>query len=148
MDLGNGDPYELLKKRGIPTTLSDEERAAADAYGLVAKAEGKTYQTYIKENTATGEKYAGRTSGTGTPLENIAKRDKNHHMNSKGYEKAILDKSSTNKAAIRGREQELIDQLGGAKSEGGTSGNAIRGISKNNPKLELYMREAEKEFGK
>ena len=148
LDLGNGDPYELLKKRGIPTTLSDEERAAADAYGLVAKAEGKTYQTYIKENTATGEKYAGRTSGTGTPLENIAKRDKNHHMNSKGYEKAILDKSSTNKAAIRGREQELIDQLGGAKSEGGTSGNAIRGISKNNPKLELYMREAEKEFGK
>ena len=37
LDLGNGDPYELLKKRGIPTTLSDEERAAADAYGLVAK---------------------------------------------------------------------------------------------------------------
>lgn len=148
LDLGNSDPYELLKKRGIPTILSDEERAASDAYGLVAKAEGKTYQTYIKENTATGEKYAGRTSGTGTPLENIAKRDKNHHMNSKGYEKAILDKSSTNKAAIREREQELIDQLGGAKSEGGTSENAIRGISKNNPKLELYMREAEKEFGK
>ena len=39
LDLGNGDPYELLKKRGIPTTLSDEERAAADAYGLVAKAD-------------------------------------------------------------------------------------------------------------
>lgn len=37
LDLGNGDPYELLKKRGIPTTLSDEERVAADAYGLVAK---------------------------------------------------------------------------------------------------------------
>ena len=39
LDLGNGDPYELLKKRGIPTTLSDEERTAADAYGLVAKAD-------------------------------------------------------------------------------------------------------------
>ena len=39
LDLGNGNPYELLKKRGILTTLSDEERAAADAYGLVAKAD-------------------------------------------------------------------------------------------------------------
>lgn len=37
LDIGNGDPYELLKKHGIEPTLSEEERAAADAYGLVAK---------------------------------------------------------------------------------------------------------------
>lgn len=38
--------------------------------------------------------------------------------------------------AIRGREQQLIDMHGGAKSQGGTSGNAINGISPNNPKAE------------
>src|SRR5262249_25103694 len=32
-----------------------------------ASASGKTYQTYIKVNSDTGEIYAGRTSGTGTP---------------------------------------------------------------------------------
>ena len=42
LDIGNGDPYELLKKHGIEPTLSEEERAAADAYGLIAKAEEKT----------------------------------------------------------------------------------------------------------
>ncbi len=36
------------------------------------------------------------------------------------------------KDAIRGREQLLIEQNGGAKSEGGTSGNKINGISPNN----------------
>ena len=68
-------------------------------------------------------------------------------MNDKGFGKAELDKSSTNKDAIRGREQQLIDKYGHAKSEGGTSGNAIRGVSKSNPKLEYYLDEANKEFG-
>ena len=34
---GKIDPYKLLEERGIPTTLSADERAAADAYDLVAK---------------------------------------------------------------------------------------------------------------
>ena len=40
-------------------------------------------------------------------------------MNKKGFGPAVLDKSSKNKNAIRGREQQLIDMHGGAKSMGG-----------------------------
>jgi hypothetical protein len=43
----------------------------------------------------------------------------------KGFDAPVLDKSSENADAIRGREQQLIDAHGGAKSAGGTSGNAI-----------------------
>ncbi|MBT5470160.1 MAG: RHS repeat-associated core domain-containing protein, partial [Nitrospina sp.] len=107
----------------------------------------KTYQTYTKTNPKTGEPYTGRTSGTGTPFQNVAKRDSNHAMNKKGFLPAKLDKSSTNKDAIRGREQQLIEKNGGAKSKGGTSGNAINGISPKNKKKAKYMEEAKNEFG-
>ena len=92
----------------------------------------KTYQTYTKEpkNSADGV-YSGKTSGTGTPRENVAKRDKNHHMN-ETHGRAKLDQSSSNKDAIRGREQRNIKKNGGAKSQGGTSGNKINGVSADN----------------
>jgi hypothetical protein len=45
----------------------------------------KTYQTYTKKNEVTGEIYSGRTSSKVTPYENIAARDKKHHMNEKGF---------------------------------------------------------------
>ena len=51
-------------------------------------------------------------------------------MVSLGFGPAEVDKASTNKDAIRGREQQLIEKNGGAKSQGGTSGNAINGVSK------------------
>jgi|GEM_PF-511555 len=111
---------------------------------------GKTYQTYTKENPKTGEVYTGRTSGTGTHAQNVAKRDgKTHHMNDKdkGFGPAQLDKSSPKKDAIRGREQQMIESQGGAKSKGGTSGNAINGVSPTNKKREQYLDEAKKAFG-
>ena len=108
----------------------------------------KTYQTYIKTNPTTGEVYSGRTSGTGTPAENVRQRDSHHHMNDKGFGPAVLDKSSTNYDAIRGREQMLIDFYGGAKSTGGNSGNAINGIGNKNRKKDTYLNVAEGEFGK
>lgn len=40
----------------------------------------------------------------------------------------------------------MIVQNGGAKSQGGTSGNAINGISDKNPKKDQYMDAAKKEF--
>ncbi len=108
---------------------------------------GKTYQTYTKKHPETGEVYSGRASGTGTPQQNIKKRDSGHHMNAEGYGPAQLDKSSPNPDAIRGREQQLIDANGGAKSQGGTSGNQINGISpRNKQKREKYLDAAEKEF--
>ncbi|MHB8254361.1 MAG: RHS repeat-associated core domain-containing protein [Acidiferrobacter sp.] len=110
--------------------------------------DGLTYQTYTKTNPDTGEVYSGRTSGDSSPEANIARRDASHHMNNKGYGPAQLDKSSTNAAAIRGREQQLIESNGGAKSMGGTSGNAINSISPTNPNKEFYMTQAKKELGR
>lgn len=107
----------------------------------------KTYQTYTKTNPTTGEVYSGRTSGYGSPAENVRNRDRNHHMNDKGFGPAELDKSSNSYESIRGREQDLIDYYGGAKSTGGTSGNAINGISDKNPKKDLYISSSRDEFG-
>ena len=107
----------------------------------------KTYQTYTKVNIATGQVYSGRTSGYSSAVDNVAKRDAYHHMNSRGYGTAVLDKSSSSAEAIRGREQMLINSYGGAQSTGGTSGNAINGISANNPKGSIYMDAARGEFG-
>ena len=106
----------------------------------------KTFQTYTKKNPVTGEVYSGRTSGIGTPAENVRKRDANHHMNDKGFGPAVLDKTSDNYEAIRGREQILIDNYGGAQSMGGTSGNAINGIGPNNKKKDIYINAAKGEF--
>ncbi|RMZ60048.1 hypothetical protein D1632_10680 [Chryseobacterium nematophagum] len=68
-------------------------------------------------------------------------------MNKQGYGPARLDKSSTNKAAIRGREQNMINRNGGAKSTGGKSGNSINRVSQKNSKLQHYINEAKKIFG-
>ena len=109
---------------------------------------GRTYQTYTKTNPQTGEVYSGRTSGNGAPLDNIANRDARHHMNDKGLGSSKLDKSSPDKDAIRGREQQLIEQYGGAKSQGGTSGNSINRIYERNPNRQKYLNATEKEFGR
>jgi hypothetical protein len=118
-----------------------------DAEGVSASGGSKTFQTYTKPNAETGEVYSGRTSGRDTPEQNVAKRDSGHHMNEKGFGPAKLDKSSSNSDAIRGREQQLIEKNGGAKSQGGTSGNAINGVSPKNLKATTYKKAAENEFG-
>src|SRR5258708_30656734 len=100
------------------------------------------------ENSKTGKVYSGKTSGTKTAEQNVAARDANHHMNEKGFGEAQLDKSSTSADAIRGREQQLIQESGSAQSQGGTSGNAINGVSPTNPKADIYKNAAEQEFGK
>ena len=133
---------------GGASSIIKAARAADDVVD-VAKTTSKTqktYQTYTKTNKTTNEVYVGRTSGTGTPYENIKKRDQNHHKNKSGYGPAQLDKSSTNPDAIRGQEQYMIDKNGGAKSIGGTSGNAINGVSPKNPKAQQYENARKKEF--
>ena len=108
----------------------------------------KTYQTYTKPNDTTGKTYSGRTSGTRTPEQNVAARDAQHQVkNAEGYGPAKLDKSSSNPDAIRGQEQLNIKANGGAQSEGGTSGNAINGVSPANPKADQYINAAQSEFG-
>ena len=126
------------------TFLDDRQE---DAMGGPNSALVKTYQTYTKVNTTTGQVYSGRTSGYGSAIDNVAHRDTYHHMNAQGYEPAVLDKSSSSYEAIRGREQMLIDYYGGAQSIGGSSGNAINGIGANNTKGSIYMNAAIGEFG-
>jgi len=60
-------------------------------------------------------------------------------MNAKGFGPAVLDRVSTSQAAIRGREEIMIDIFGGARSRNGTSGNAIAGISLKNPNRGYYL---------
>ena len=115
--------------------------------GDAAKGGEKTYQTYTKTNPKTGEVYSGRTSGTGSPYENVKSRDRDHHKNKEGFGPAELDRSSSNPDAIRGREQELIDLNGGARSQGGTSGNKIDGVSKSNPNAGRYEEARKKLMG-
>ena len=116
--------------------------------GLVKQASTevkKTFQTYIKPplDPKKDAPYSGRTSGTGTPEQNIANRDKNHHKNDT-HGPAVLDKTSSDPEAIRGREQINIINNGGAKSDKGTSGNSINGISIHNRKYEEYIKKGKK----
>ena len=48
---------------------------------------------------------------------------------------------------IRGREQQMIDKYGGAKSQGGKSGNRNNSISEKNPKRDQYICKAINQFG-
>ncbi len=117
------------------------------------------YVTYTKTKTEGGRTvvYSGRASGYGrTPQEVVARRDARHHMNAQGFGRARLDRAVrsggtlddiTARAAIRGREQLLIDHYGGAQSQGGTSGNAINGISPYNPLRGFYINSAVAMFG-
>ncbi len=104
----------------------------------------KTYQTYTKTHPRTNFVYAGRTSGFNSPAQNVRNRDSGHHMNQQGYGPALLDKSSGNKDAIRGREQMLIDYYRGL----GRCGNAINGIANNNPNRARYIAAARNAFGR
>jgi hypothetical protein len=103
----------------------------------------RTFQTYTKANPETGAVYVGRTSGNGSPLENLARRDASHAYNDEGFGPAQLDQSSGSYPAIRGREQQMIDQYRGQ----GNSATKINGISPSSPHRDFYMDGAEAEFG-
>ncbi|MFG2927428.1 RHS repeat-associated core domain-containing protein [Streptomyces achromogenes] len=118
-----------------------------------------TYVTYTKTNPSTGQVYTGRSRGVGTPQQIVSARDSDHHMTEKGFGPAVLDKhvdatlpieqrhSDPAYQAMRGREQQLIDHFGGARSDGGTSGNAIRGVAADNPMLGVFLNAASRKFG-
>ena len=68
-------------------------------------------------------------------------------MNAQGFGKAKLIDTVSTYEAVRGYEQYLIEQNGGAQSMGGTSGNPSNGISPSNPNLNKYMQAFKKETG-
>ncbi len=108
----------------------------------------KTYQTYTRYNPKTGKCYSGRTSGYDDPNTNIKNRAMGQPLlNAEGFLPPVLDRSSDNYSAIRGREQKLIEVNGGAQSSGGSSRNMINGISTWNPRRPFYLNDALVEFG-
>lgn len=137
---GMGEAAGLVKAVvTVGKALSD----ASEASG------GKTYTTYTRTKTD-GTVYSGRTSGTKTPDQQVAARTSQPDHQAKtaeGYGPATVDRNSSNPDAIRGREQQLIEQHGGAQSQGGTSGNKINGVSPNNPNAANYKAACTKEFG-
>jgi hypothetical protein len=68
-------------------------------------------------------------------------------MTEKGFGPAVLDKTTQKYAAIRGREQQLINFHGGAQKSGGTSGNSYNRVSNRNILKPFYMSQATSEFG-
>jgi hypothetical protein len=83
-------------------------------------------------------------------------------MTAAGYGPAVLDRSTTATLpysrrrydpayqAIRGREQQMIDHYGGSRSDrrpGSRSGNAIRGVARDNPRGRIYHAAATVMFG-
>ncbi|MDP2194349.1 MAG: hypothetical protein Q8K36_07470 [Alphaproteobacteria bacterium] len=117
--------------------------------------EKKIHIVYGKPGPNDAPDYIGRTQGevpdegyTETHIDKILEaRDRNHHMNARGFGLPYPKAVSENPHAVRGLEQQEIDKQGGAQSQGGTSSNAINGISAKNPKREAYLKAAEQEFG-
>ena len=135
---GNPNP-EAIAAGSVERAALGSERVS----GGVGSAAERTFQTYVKRNGNTGQVYSGRTSGMGTPLENLARRDTGHEWNGRGFGPAELDKSSSSYDAIRGREQLLQDyhrRLGLAPDQ-------INGISPRNVKADDYIKAALDEFG-
>jgi hypothetical protein len=124
---------------------------------------GRIYVTYTKLHQMTHRYYAGRTSmvvDLDEPLRvqaalAVLLRDGNHHLDENAEpEGAVFDLAQTDRFdvgtavdysqryddvaywRIRGREQQLIDFLGGARSDTGEpyrTENAVRGVAKENP---------------
>ena len=124
---------------------------------------GRIYVTYTKLNTTTHRYYAGRTSMVIDPTQPleiqaiaaVLLRNRSHRLDEnvepKGavFELAQTDRFDVGNAVdysqryddvaywrIRGREQQLIDFLGGARSDTGEpyrTENTVRGVAKENP---------------
>jgi hypothetical protein len=124
---------------------------------------GRIYVTYPKLNKTTHRRYAGRTSMVVDLAESldlqaalaVLLRDRNHHLDEDSEPKgaaflpARVDRFDVGSALdysrryddvaywrIRGREQQMIDSLGGAHSDTGEpyrTEHAVRGVAKDNP---------------
>lgn len=160
-------PHEPRASRPSPEAHEDRGEASW----------GRIYATYTKFSPRTGRYYSGRTSmviDLNKPLRPQAlaavdTRDSNHHLDENdepkglGFRPAVLDEfdvgtsvSYANRYSdvaywrIRGREQQLMDSLGGAQSdtrEPYRTENVQRGVAKDNPLGRLFHDAATKKWG-
>lgn len=111
--------------------------AGAATYDLTQK----VYVTYTLTNSGTGAIYVGRTSGYGDPQSIMMKRYYGHEMRVLGYGNPTLDRAAqgfpVGYYAIRGREQDVVNGLGGVGSV--KVGNRINPIWRYNPNYPIYM---------
>lgn len=146
-------PPPVVPIPGVASPVGDANKVIAqrlaDAFSSGRRDEpNKTYQTYTRYNPKTGECYSGRTSGYEDAETNIWLRSLGQrYLKDEGFNDPVLDRSSSSYSAIRGREQQLIEVNGGARSVGGTSRNMINGISQLNFARPYYLNAALLEFG-
>lgn len=135
---------------GMRESITTGDGAAAATMLLGGRAAGgKTHTSYTRTNSD-GVVYSGKTSGRGTPEQQVIARTSQADHRAKtqeGYGPGVVDRNSPNADAIRGREQQNILRNGGAQSQGGTSGNAINGVSPTNRKAPQYERACNEAFG-
>jgi hypothetical protein len=147
--------------RDVVPPLGSAPRLKTDE--STGKSMGRIYVTYTKLNQTTHRYYAGRTSMVVDPAKPlriqaalaVLLRDKNHHLDENAEPKgAVFDLAQTDRFdvgiavnysqryndvaywRIRGREQQLIDSLGGAHTDTGEpyrTENVVRGVAKENP---------------
>ncbi len=135
---------------GVPNPSLDAQRDLAERLSRPRRNEQETtYQTYTRYNPTTGDCYSGRTSGTADPKTNVRNRGYGQPLlKAEGFLDPVLDRSSYNEDAVRGREQQLIELNGRARSMGGTSRNMINGVGPLNLAGPLrYFPAATSEFG-
>lgn len=154
---GEGGPWEAALG-AVMVLLADDVTGigAADdiaipivlAGALAYDVAQRTFITYTLTNPISGQVYVGRTSGFGDPYAVLRARMGSHHMVPRGFDVGKVDSAVQGLhgyPAIRGREQQLLDSLGGVGSPG--VANAIRGVSKANPAGHLYHSASDLYFG-
>ena len=131
---------------------SDANMVAAGINAAIDWLKDKTqvkFVTYTR-TAPDGQVYSGRTSGFGDPQSIVNARARQHPNRLAGFGPPVVDQWATGFTggmAIWGREQQLIDAHGRARSEGGTSANIIRSVGKNNPAGPLLWDMSNSRFG-
>ncbi|MEM6377567.1 MAG: RHS repeat-associated core domain-containing protein, partial [Bacteroidota bacterium] len=119
--------------------------ASAATYDLTQR----TFVTYVLYNPQTGQFYGGRTSGFADPLTLAKRRFRRHRrLRRLGFVFARVDAFAQNASAlpaIIGREQQLIDYLGGYGHP--MVANRRREVAKYNPLGRIYHNAANLWFG-
>lgn len=149
---------ELLERRfqiALTATAADGPIPIGDVIGagIVAGAAvydltQSIYVTYPLNNPATGQIYAGRSSGYGNPVSIMMNRFYGHHMRKAGFGDPDLDRAAQGLmgySAIRGREQMIVDAYSGINSP--AVGNSRNPIWPFNPYRSQFLMDAYFLFG-
>lgn len=127
---GEGMSGALTRTGSLRGLISSLTYPIAKAIGEIF-GQQRVYVTYILRSPSLMRYYLGRASGYGSPVDVLYRRLVGHyHYMVKGYTDVTIDQVAYGegaRAAIRGREQQLIDHYGGVGSY--DVANSIRAVS-------------------